>query len=144
MSQEQDHSFPAPSPAKGAEHGSLRVPLASEELTANVTTREQGRIRVRKRVESVPMKADIDLVREVASIERLPRDEVVEAARAPWYDGETWVIPRYEERLVTEKRLVLVEEVRVRIHPETEQVHLSDTVRREVIDIEDVPADRES
>lgn len=145
MSQEQEPPFPAPSPsAEGADTGSLRVPLVSEELVAHVAEREQGHVRIRKHVETVPMKADIDITREAVRIDRQPRDEVVEAAKEPWYEGETLVIPRYEERLVTEKRLVLVEEVHVRIRPETEQVHLNDSVRREVVDVEKIPVDPES
>lgn len=122
----------------------LRIPLAEEVLTAQVEERQQGRVRIHKHVETVPMKADIDLLREAAHIDRQARDEVVDATREPWYEGDTLVIPRYEERLVTEKRLVLVEEIRVQIRPETEQVHLRDTVRREVVDIDEVRSEPES
>ena len=122
----------------------LRVPLAEEALTARVEERQQGLVRIHKHVETVPMKADIDLLREAAHVDRHARDEVVDTTREPWYEGDTLVIPRYEERLVTEKRLVLVEEIRVQIRAETEQVHLTDTVRREVVDIDEVRPEAES
>lgn len=138
----------APLPATGdgernTTDEALRIPLAEEVLTARIAEQEQGHIRIHKRVETVPMRADIDLVRETARIDRVPRDEVVDAAREPWYEEETLIIPRYEERLVTEKRLVLVEEIRVRIRPETERVQLRDEVRREVVDIDEVPTEPE-
>jgi uncharacterized protein (TIGR02271 family) len=124
---------------EGVDEPPLRLPLAEEELTARVTERDQGVVRIRKHVETVPMRADIDLRQEAVRVDRQPRDEVVDAAREPWYEGDTLVIPRYEERLVTEKRLVLVEEIRVQVRPETERVHLRDSVRREVVDIDGVP-----
>lgn len=85
------------------------------------------------------MRADIDLRTDDVDVTRHARDEVVEEARAPWYDGDVLVIPLYEERLVTEKRLVLIEEVRIRRTPSVETVHLRDTVRRETVDIDRVP-----
>lgn len=117
----------------------LRVPLAEEELTAQVVEREQGTVRITKRVEERPMRADIDLRTDDVEVTRQARNEVVEEALEPWYDGDELVIPLYEERLVTEKRLVLIEEVRVRSTSSIETVHLRDTVRRETIDVERVP-----
>ena len=119
----------------------LRVPLAEEELTAHVVEQEQGAVRITKRVEEVPMRADIDLRTDDVDVTRQARDEVVAEAREPWYDGDELVIPLYEERLVTEKRLVLIEEVRIRSTASVETVHLRDTVRRETIDVERVPAE---
>lgn len=140
MTPDSDPPFDRP-PAADASltEDSLRIPLAEEEMLARVTEREQGRVRIHKRVEAVPMKADIDVRRDAVGIDRVAKDEVVEAAREPWYEGDTLVVPRYEERLVTEKRLVLIEEIRVQIQPEIEHVHLHDTVRREVVDIDELP-----
>jgi stress response protein YsnF len=46
-------------------------------------------------------------------VERRPRDEAVGERREPWLDGEVLVVPVYEEVLVTERRLVLREEIRL-------------------------------
>jgi uncharacterized protein (TIGR02271 family) len=119
----------------------LRVPVAEEDLTARVVEQEQGAVRITKRVEEVPMRADIDLRTDDVAVTRHARDEVVAEAREPWYEGDELVIPLYEERLVTEKRLVLIAEVRVRSTPSVETVHLRDTVRRETVDVERVPAE---
>lgn len=119
-----------------AHSGRLHVPLAEEALTAHVQERELGIVRITKRVETIPMGAAIDLRTDAVEVTRHPCDEIVEEPRAPWYDGNELVIPLYEERLVTEKRLVLIEEVRVRSTPRIESVQLHDTVRREVVDVE--------
>lgn len=83
----------------------LRVPVAEEELTARVVEQGQGAVRITKRVEEVPMRADIDLRTDAVAVTRHARDEVVVEARAPWYEGDELVIPLYEERLVTEKQI---------------------------------------
>ena len=117
----------------------LRIPLAEETVEAHVTERQKGKVVFTKRVETVPVEAKLDLRRDNVVVERREMDEVVDAPRDPWYEDDTLVIPLYEERYVTEKRLVLREEVRVRNVPKIEHVTLKETVRREVVDIDEVP-----
>lgn len=117
----------------------MRIPLAEETVEAHVTERQKGKVVFTKRVETVPVEANLDLRRDNVVVERREMDEVVDAPRDPWYEDDTLVIPLYEERYVTEKRLVLREEVRVRNAPKIEHVTLKETVRREVIDIDEVP-----
>lgn len=117
----------------------LRIPLAEETVEAHVTERQKGKVVFTKRVETVPVEAKVDLRRDNVVVERREMDEVVDAPREPWYEGDTLVIPLYEERYVTEKRLVLREEVRVRNVPDVDHVTLKETVRREVVDIDEVP-----
>jgi len=119
----------------------MRIPLAEETVEAHVTERQKGKVVFTKRVETVPVEATIDLRQDNVVVERREMDEVVDAPRDPWYEDETLVIPLYEERYVTEKRLVLREEVRVRNAPKIEHVTLKETARREVIDIDEVPED---
>jgi stress response protein YsnF len=71
------------------------------------------------------------------------RDEEVQESRQPWYEDDTLVIPVYEERLVTEKRLVLTEVIRIRRKTKTEQIEVRDTVRREVVDVESIQEPKE-
>ena len=122
----------------------IRVPLAEESLTARIVEREQGAIRIHTRVEQIPVQADVDLTTQHVEVSRHARDEVVTDMRAPWHDGDDLVIPRYEERLVTEKRLVLVEEVRVHLSRQTESIHLQETVRKEVIDVEEISVETDT
>lgn len=119
----------------------LHIPLAEESVEAHITERELGKVVIRKRVEVEPVTANIDLQRDDVTVDRVGRDEVVTEAREPWYDGDTLVIPLYEEQLVTEIRLVLKEEVRVRTKPTHKRVSLKDEIRREVIDIDTVKND---
>lgn len=116
----------------------LRIPLAEETVEAHVTERQLGVVRLTKRVETHPMVADVDLTTDEVHVQRRTRNEVVTEAREPWHEGDTLVIPLYEERVITEKQLVLIEEVRVRNRPKVERAHIQDSVRKEVLDVETI------
>ena len=63
-------------------------------------------------------------------------DKVVEKADAVRSEGDTTIIPLYEEVLVVEKRLVLVEEIRI-TKRQTEKRELERvTLRREQATVE--------
>ncbi len=120
------------------EADTLRIPLAEETVEAHITERELGKVVIKKRVEVEPVKADFDLQHDDVVVERVARDEIVTESKEPWYEGDTLVIPLYEEQLVSEIRLVLKEEVRVRSTPTHKHVSLTDEVRREVVDIKTI------
>jgi stress response protein YsnF len=74
-------------------------------------------------------------------IDEIEMDEQADERREPWYEGDTLMVPVYEEVLVSYTQLMLRKIVRVHNRGETEQVNLKGTVRREVVDIEQVDAD---
>lgn len=113
------------------------VPLHEETLEATVRPVDQGVVRIHKRVEEVPAERLVEVGRDEIAIERVRVDRPVEAAPEPWYEGETLVIPVIEEELVTQTRLVVREEIRVTRRRVAEQQSVRDTVRREIIEIED-------
>jgi stress response protein YsnF len=67
-------------------------------------------------------------------------DREVDTAPEPRYEGDTLIIPVVEEMLVTEKRLLLREEVRITRRQRTEQAEIRDVLRREIVDVEEHPA----
>ncbi len=119
------------------DHPPLIVPVHEEVLEATKRETDLGRVMVRKRVEDVPVEQTIEVEREHVSVERVAIDQPVESAPTPRQEGDTLVVPVVEEVLVTEKRLMLKEEVRVTRLRETEQVSIRDTVRREVVEVEE-------
>ena len=112
------------------------VPLVAETLNVEKRQVERGRIVVRKRVVTQQATVDEVLKDEQVEINRIPVNKIVEAAAPNRTDGDTLVIPLYEEVIVVEKRLVLVEELhitkRVREHRDPQQV----TLRREEASVE--------
>jgi len=117
----------------------LVVPVHEETIEPHVRQIDAGAVRVHKRVETVPVETTVDASRDQVTVERVRVDRPVERAPEPWQDGDTLVIPVVEEVVVTEKRLVLREEVRITRQRVTEQIPIRDTVRREVVELEEIP-----
>jgi uncharacterized protein (TIGR02271 family) len=113
----------------------LTFSLAEEHLRADVRERQVGTVSISKRTEELPVEADIDVQHDEVHVEHREINEPMPEARDPWYEGDTLVVPVYEEVLVTEKRLYLKEEIRITLVKATEQVHVQDTVRRQVVDV---------
>jgi uncharacterized protein (TIGR02271 family) len=93
------------------------VPVLAESVEIRKVAVDRGGYKVTKRVEERREIVDVMLSRRDADVERRPIGRPLNPGEetAPYYDGETLVIPVVEEVLVTEKRLMLVEEVRVRV-----------------------------
>ncbi len=89
------------------------IQLAEETLKVGTRTVEHGQVRVTKRVVEREEIVDQPLMREEVMVEHISINQVVEQAAPVRYEGDTTIIPLYEEVLVFEKRLMLVEEVRV-------------------------------
>lgn len=113
----------------------LTYSLAEEQLRADVYETQIGTVAISKRTEELPVEGEVDVDHDEVEVEHKEINEPVAKSEEPWYDGDTLVVPVYEEVLVTEKRLYLKEEIRVTRVKTTEQVKLQDTVRRQVIDV---------
>ena len=115
----------------------LTIQRHEETLEPVVREVERGSVRIHKRVENVPSELTVEAAHDEVVVERVPVDRQVDAAPEPWQDGETLVIPVVEEVLVVEKRLVVREEVRITRRRVTAAVPVTETVRREVIEVEE-------
>jgi uncharacterized protein (TIGR02271 family) len=92
----------------------IAIPLVEERVTTGKRQVETGRVRVRTVVEEDQQLVCEDLIREQIEVERVPMDvELTEYPEVREEDGFT-IIPVVEEVLVVEKKLVLIEEVRLR------------------------------
>ena len=115
----------------------LVIPIREEVLIPSTHPVELGTVKVAKRVETVPMETTVDVTRDDVTVDRIPIDRQVDSVPAPRHEGDTLIVPVVEEVLVTEKRLMLREEIRITRRQINEKVPVSDTVRREVVEITD-------
>ena len=116
------------------------LPLVKEELHVARRQVETDRLRVRTVTEEVPVWRSEQLERGEIDVERVAVERPVDAPPAPYEEGGVWIVPVVEERLVVEKRLFVVEELRIRRRAVTESVPIVDTLRRQRAVIErDVP-----
>jgi uncharacterized protein (TIGR02271 family) len=113
----------------------LRVQRTEEELRAGTRVREAGALKVRKRVRTDREQVSVPTKHEEVSVERVPVEEGREASEAEIGDDEV-VMPVTEEEVVTEKRPVVKEEVRIRKDSVQKEEVVEEDVRREEVDID--------
>ena len=107
------------------------VPLAEEIAHLEKITVVTGKVTVRTVVDHVAQLIETSLSGETVHVERVLVDQEVSAAPQVRTEGDVTIIPVLEERLVIEKRLVLVEEVRVTIRRTIENAELPIEVRKQ-------------
>lgn len=114
------------------------IPVIREQVSVTRREVERGGVRVNKRVEEHEEIVEQPTYREEVTVERVAVGRPVETATAPRQEGDTLIIPVFEEMLVVEKRLVLKEEIRItrRRIEETEQIRV--LLREEHVDIENL------
>lgn len=120
-----------------------RLPVLEEVLQVDKVEVDQGGYRVVKKIETSDQLIDELLKTQKVEVERravglqLPGTDIPEVR----YEGDTLIVPVVEEILVTEKRLVLVEEVRITrvrgTHRQPQKVRL----RKEKIEVERLAAE---
>ncbi len=89
------------------------IPVVEEALRVETHERVTGRVRVDVGTTERVEQAVADLVREEVEVERTPVGRFVDAAPEVREEDGVMIVPVVEERLVVEKRLFLVEEVRL-------------------------------
>src|SRR5215210_7030707 len=113
----------------------LRVQRTEEELVAGTREREAGALNVRKRVRTDREQLSVPTRHEEVSVERVPVNDR-EASEAEIGDDEV-SMPVVEEEVVTEKRPVVKEELRIRKDVVQDEEVVEEDVRKEEVDVED-------
>jgi len=112
------------------------VPVVEETAVVYKEQVVTDRVRLHKRVHEDQQALDIPVRTETLEVERVPVGRFIEAAPAIRQEGSTTVYPVVEEVLVVEKRLRLVEEVRITQRQATRHVREQVALRREEIAVE--------
>lgn len=108
----------------------MRVPLVEEQLSIQRKQVETDRVRVRTVVETEDVLVEGLLQVGRLDVTRVAVDREVSEAPEPYRDGDVLVIPIVEERLVVEKRLFVVEELRVASSSQEEAISVPVSLRR--------------
>ena len=119
-----------------ADNQSVVIPVVREELRVSRREVERGGVRVHKRVEEREEVVEQPTYREEVTVERVTLGQPLDQEVGSRQEGDTLIIPVLEEVIVTEKRLMLVEEIHVTRRQVSEEVPIQDSVRREYIEIE--------
>lgn len=119
------------------------LPLVREEMSVGKRTVETGSVRVATRTHEHEELVDVPLRHDEVEIERVPVNRVVEAWVPVRTEGDVTVIPVLEETMVVQKRLLLKEEVRVRLKTHEEHKAQRVRLRREDVAVERTPVHEE-
>jgi uncharacterized protein (TIGR02271 family) len=114
--------------------GSPWIVRSEEELELGVETRELGRVRARKAIDTETVEEVADRRIEEALVERA-RGEDGDAGEVITLPDGSVSIPVFEEQLVVSKRLVVRERVILRKYTTTEHHRIEAELRRERIEV---------
>jgi uncharacterized protein (TIGR02271 family) len=116
---------------------------SEEELRVGKTQRESGRARLRKYVVTEEVQKTVPVQREEVRVEREPITDanVGDAKAGPAISEEEHEVVLHEEEVVTEKRVVPKERVRLDTETLTEDQTVSEEVRKERIETDGDAAD---
>ena len=109
---------------------------SEEELRVGKASRERGRARLRKYVVTEDVQKTVPVQREEVRVEREPITDanVGDAKDGPAISEEEHEVTLHEEEVVTEKRAVPKERVRMDKQTVTEDQKVSEQVRKEQIE----------
>jgi uncharacterized protein (TIGR02271 family) len=113
----------------------LVFPVIEEQAFVDKRVIETGKVRISKQISEREELIDVPLFREEVTVERVPVNQYVNQPPQIRHEGDVMIIPVVQEQLVMQRRLVLVEELRVR--KQVVETHQPQTVvlRREDVDI---------
>jgi stress response protein YsnF len=115
-----------------------KIQLVEESVTVEKERVVTGRVRVSTSSSEVEKLAQATSagIRVEVTRERLDRE--IDAVPETRVEGDTAIIPVVEEVMVVEKRLVLVEEIRIRQIVTSEEVSVPVTVRKQTATVEHI------
>ena len=117
--------------------GEIVIPVVAEELTVETQQVVRGSVRVNKRIESREEVVDAPSTRDEVVVERIAVNAFVEGDAPTVRDEDgVLIIPVIEEVTVSEKRLLIREEVRISRRRTTTNHPQTVVLRREVVDVE--------
>lgn len=114
---------------------------SEEQLRTSTETTVSGRVRLRKRIVTEDVTITVPVSREEITIER---EEITAENRGDAPDGAELSADEYEvvvsaERLVVTKVTVPVERVRITTAVVTETQEVTETLQREIIELDETP-----
>lgn len=118
------------------------VRLLAEQLSVARERVETGRVRVQVVTREHEELVDVPLVREHVEVERVAVNRPVDSIPPTRRDGDTTIVPVVEEVLILQRRLILKEELHVRLVRTTEQHQERVVLRRQEAVITRIPAEK--
>ncbi len=120
--------------------GDMAIPIVEEELQVGKRTVDQRGVRVYRRVIEIPAEESVDLREEHVVVERNVVDRPATEADLQTADNRVIELAETAEEPVITKSTHVVEEVLIGKEVGQHTEHISDTVRRTEVDVEELQA----
>ncbi|MDB6123535.1 MAG: hypothetical protein JWQ71_2528 [Pedosphaera sp.] len=127
-----EHEASAPKP-EGTEEA--RIQLSEEEIKIGKRQVEAGGVRLRKIIRTETVNQPVELQREEIVIERVPASEA-QAPSGQAFSEQDVFIPLRREEAIVQKESHVREEVRAHKRTDTERQQVSESVRKEDVQVE--------
>lgn len=117
------------------------IPVIEETLSVGKRVVERGGVRIVKSVVIEEATIEEPTIHEAATVERVPVNRLLAAGEdlpKARQEGDTLIIPLFEEVIVTEKRMRVTEELRVLLTRTETVTPQTTTIRRETVRIEPI------
>ncbi len=119
----------------------LVIPVIDEKIVVTKKTVETGKVRITKKRIEQEGTLQVPLTKEVVQVERVPVNRFVDTVPQIRYEGEVMIVPVVEEVAVVEKRIRLVEELRITKQQVQTQESQQITLLKEEVTVERVASD---
>jgi len=126
----------------GGEQGEQVIPIVEEKIAVGKRETGRGSVRVRSYVVETPVEEDVRLREERVHVERRPVDREIGADAAAFQDRSVEMTESREEAVV-QKTARVTEEVVVRKDVDERTEHVSDTVRKTEVEVDDQTTGRD-
>ena len=113
----------------------IEVPLTEEELKVGKRTVDAGQVRLRKVVRTEVVNQPVEVRREDVVVERISASEVRSGTAGSDFKEETIDVPLSREEAVVSKEAHVTGAVRLHKTAETETQNVSDSVRKEDVEV---------
>jgi uncharacterized protein (TIGR02271 family) len=125
-------------------HDPETLRLWAEEVSFDREQVETGRVRVRVVTREHDETVEVPLTKETVEVERVAINREIDAIPPPRQEGDDIVVPIVEEVVVTQRKLVLKEELRLKRVRRTEQHRETVTLHHHEAVVERLPAEQPS
>ncbi len=119
--------------------GEKIIPIAEEQLRIEKQVIDTGKVKITKSIKTENVKVELPFAQEEIDIERIAKNQYVEAPPSVRYEGDTTIIPVFKEVVVVEKKLLLTEEIRVTKKRKEGKTQQLVSLRKQVINVEHIP-----
>jgi len=127
--------------ANPADPGDLAIPVIAEDLQVSKRQVAAGSLRVNKTVHEHTEVVQMPLSKDHLDVRRVVLDRDVDGPQPVRYEGDTLIVPVFEEVLVVQKRLRLKEELHITRKTVVENYEENVTLQREEASLERVDKD---